>query len=119
MLMVLLDKEGFERSYDLLYLPMDFEKKHSLGYALINLTSIDVAERCFARFSTYPVTVAWSSSLQGLIPCVEKYRNSPIMHPTVEDELKPALFVEGIRAPFPRPTVDIPAPVLKKIEQAC
>merc|ERR1711959_365651 len=48
--------------------------------------------------------VCWGDPLQGLEAHVERYRNSPVMHQSVPDEYKPAVFVNGIRSTFPSPT---------------
>jgi hypothetical protein len=114
-LLLMLDEEGFERCYDLVYLPVDFVTQTSLGYALVNLTSVDIAARFYAHFDELTVlAVSWSDVIQGLLPCVEWYRNSPVMHATVPDDFKPVLFADGVPVPFPPPTQPITAPKLRK-----
>merc|ERR1712087_414117 len=56
------------------------------------------------------VEVEWSGSLQGLEKHVERYRDSPMMHKRVRDELKPMLFVGGQRVAFPPPTKALKMP---------
>jgi len=50
------------------------------------------------------VTSSWCDNFQGLSAHIERFRNSPIMHETVPDEYKPAVFVNGARMMFPPPT---------------
>lgn len=57
----------------------------------------------------------WSTNQQGLFANIEKYRNSRIMHETVDDEYQPAVFRNGCRIPFPLPTKTIRAPRLRKM----
>jgi len=51
----------------------------------------------------------WSSK-QGLHTHIELYRNSPVMHKSVDDEAKPALLRHGVRLSFPEPTQRLRAP---------
>lgn len=44
---------------------------------------------------------------------MERYQNSPVMHPDVPDEWKPALFVQGVRVDFPAPTKKVKAPKVR------
>jgi len=48
--------------------------------------------------------VVWSDSEQGLEELIVCYRNSSLMGDSIPDECKPAIFVNGVRAPFPLPT---------------
>ena len=63
--------------------------------------------------------VCWSSAFQGLLEHVERYRNSPVMHMTIPDEHKPALFSEGVRVPFPEPTQLVSVPRVRKPVATC
>lgn len=119
MLLELIDSSGFAGSYDLVYLPMDFQKKVSLGYCFINFTDSEVAVHFRDHFasvcewSTYSnkvCEVAWSDSTQGIDANIQRYRNCPVMHESVPDECKPLLFEDGVRIPFPAPTKWIRAP---------
>merc|ERR1719413_153276 len=60
--------------------------------------------------SSEPCEVLWSENLQGYDAHVERYRNSPVMHESVADKFKPALYKDGVRIPFPEPTKTIRAP---------
>lgn len=119
MLLELLDAVGFAGQYDLVYLPVDFGTGAGLGYAFVNLHSPADAEylaSCLSGFSQWVIPsekvceVAWSQPHQGFAAHVERYRNSPVMHPAVPDEWKPAVFCGGARLPFPSPTRPLKAP---------
>jgi len=113
MLVQLLDKHGFAKQYDLVYLPIDFSSQAGFGYSFVNLVSADVAERFRVHFQGFRgwelpsdkvCDVLWSAARQGLQANVERFKNSPVMHESVPDKFKPALFVDGVRVPFPPPT---------------
>jgi hypothetical protein len=122
MLLTLLDGEGFNAQYDFLYLPMDFNTRACLGYAFVNLTSPECAQRFWAKFDGYShwsipskkhCFVSWSNPHQGLDSNFARYRNSPVMHEAVPDEYRPIYFVNGKPAPFPEATKKIRAPRIK------
>lgn len=52
----------------------------------------------------------WCSEQGGLDVLVKRYQNCPVMHESVNDEFKPALYKEGIRVPFPVPTKKLRKP---------
>jgi len=119
MLLSLLDEEGFAGKYDFVYLPIDFASGAGVGYAFINMVSYQDAECFRVRFTGFTrwafpsrkvAEVAWSNPNQGLAVHIERYRNSTVMHPSVCDEYKPALFANGVRVLFPLPTRIIKAP---------
>jgi hypothetical protein len=123
MLLNLLSKHGFSKSCDLVYLPIDFQTEVGLGYAFINMVSVEEVEkfrRRFHGFSDWGIAsqkvceVTWSNPLQGLQPHIDRYRNSPVMHETVPDSYRPVLFKDGKRIPFPVPTKRIRAPRLRR-----
>jgi hypothetical protein len=122
MLLQLLNDQGFAGDYNFIYMPVDFVKQVGLGYAFINLVSNDVAPRfwrSFDRFRSWPVCstkvcrLGWSTPHQGLQTHIERYRNSPLMHKDVPDEIRPALFENGERIEFPPPTKAVHAPRLR------
>lgn len=113
MVLAMLDGEGFLGDYDFVYLPMDFRTNACLGYAFVNLTSPTVVPRFWEAFDGYTNWavpsgkvgfVSWCGPHQGYDAHVERYRNSPIMHESVPDEFKPAVFRLGMRVAFPPPT---------------
>lgn len=122
-LLELIDKQGFYGLYDLVYVPIDFQTEINHGYAFINFTSIENAEAFrghFAGFCDWMVPsdriceIAWSDALQGIDAHIQRYRDSPMMHESVEDRFRPILFKDGERIPFPAPTRKIRAPRIKR-----
>lgn len=118
-LLELLGEQGWEGLYDLVYVPIDYKQKAGLGYAFINLVDHDTAEsfrQSFQGFASWNVQsekvcqLSWSDALQGLEAHVEKYRNAFVMHESVDDVFRPALFKDGERIPFPEPTKKIRVP---------
>jgi len=119
MLLHLLDMKGFAGKYDFIYLPVDFKTQAGLGYAFLNMVSVTEAELVHTSldgFNNWAVpsnkacAVAWSTPLQGLEAHIEQYRNSAVMHSTVPDNFKPAVFKDGVRVTFPRPTKRLKKP---------
>jgi len=93
-----------------------------LGYAFVNLVSNEAANKArmalhgFAEWSvksSKACHVCWGHPLQGFDACVERYRNSPLMHHLVPAAVKPAVFQNGQRAAFPAPTKAISYPKAK------
>jgi hypothetical protein len=129
-LLQVLDKRGLAGCFDMVYVPVDFSTGRGLGYALVNMVSSAAVSAVWQAFdglaewggvvSDEECTVAWSEPNQGLAAHVERYRNSPVMHPATPDEWKPALFMQGVRVEFPAPTKKIKAPKVrgKKAEAA-
>jgi hypothetical protein len=115
----LLVRYGFGGKFDFIYLPVDFNRKANLGYAFVNLSSHQEANRFFDIFQGFMdwglaslkiSEVHWGHPLQGLQSHIDRYRNSPVMHNSVPDENKPILLRDGQRIPFPEPTKRIRAP---------
>jgi RNA recognition motif-containing protein len=115
----LLNAEGFGMLYNFIYLPAELGTGACFGYAFINMATPGDAERFveyFQGFDRWPETdtrravVHLSEALQGLDEQIERYRNSPLMHPSVADELRPAVYWQGVRMPFPEPTAPIKPP---------
>jgi len=113
MLLNLLEEEGYQGKYNFLYLPIDFQSRACLGYAFINLVEPSIVQEFWSQFSGYTkwvlpskkvCDVSWSGPHQGLEAHLERYRNSPVMHPSVPDEYKPIVLQDGIRVPFPEPS---------------
>jgi RNA recognition motif-containing protein len=124
MLLEVLIEQGFRGLYDFVYLPMDFRNGVNLGYAFVNLITNEDALNfmlVFQGFSKWFVDsvkvceVSWAHPHQGRHQHVERYRNSPVMHPSMPDDYKPMVFKKGMRVPFPPPTKVIRAPKLRPI----
>lgn len=121
-LLRLLDGKGFKCSYDFVYLPTNLTSLEHFGYAFVNFVDEDSAahfQQCFAGFTAWerPSTAKAEverSEHQGLQDHIQRYRNSPLMHESVPDELRPALFSEGIRMPLPAPTRKVAPPRRRK-----
>mmetsp|Transcript_124424 Transcript_124424/g.175564 ORF Transcript_124424/g.175564 Transcript_124424/m.175564 type:complete len:402 (-) Transcript_124424:123-1328(-) len=118
----LLNDNGFQAKYDFVYLPMDFRNGTNLGYAFVNTLTHQDALAAMEVFQGYAgwgqegdksCEVSWAHPHQGLQEHVERYRNSPVMHPLTPEEYKPMVFANGQRVPFPAPTKAIRAPKLK------
>jgi hypothetical protein len=112
MFMDMLDGQCLAGEYDFLYFPVDFETGSGLGYAFVNFTSHVEALRAWELLDGYrdwfvPSTkvceVRWSTPVQGFNANVQRYRNSPLMHPRVPDSYKPVVFSRGARIEYPAP----------------
>jgi hypothetical protein len=123
MILDLLDSLDLAGRYNFVYLPIDFQRVSSLGYAFVNLVNHDDAEKAFRGlqgFQDWKVSsqkvceVCWGEPLQGLSAHVERYRSSPVMHNDVPDQFKPILLQDGIRVAFPPPTKRIRPPRAKR-----
>lgn len=126
-LLTMLDSEGFQGKYSFVYLPTDFNNFAGFGYAFVGLEThacAEAAKRHFQGFAKWKVPsqktcdVAWSGEVQGNKAYVDKYRNSPVMHDSVPDEYKPALFANGVRVAFPAPTKRIRPPRVRHLTSA-
>lgn len=125
-LLSLLDDHHFHRKYDFVYLPMDFRNAVNLGYAFVNLLTHAIALELMDSLQGYDAwsfesskvcEVSWAHPHQGFEEHVERYRNSPVMHPTMPDEYKPMIFKDGVRVAFPQPTKAIRAPKLRPVRE--
>ena len=106
--------------FDFVYLPIDFRNRCNLGYAFVNFITPEAARLVFKLLGGFDawvfnsqkvVDVCWASPHQGLQAHVERYRNSPVMHDTVPEEYRPAVFGQGgVRLAFPQPSKRLPRP---------
>jgi len=120
--MDVLRSEGFADHASFVYVPMNLRSNGNFGYAFVDFYCADTAEQCkeqlegFSRWeepSEKALEIAWSET-QGLDAQIARYRDSPLMHESVADEMKPALYKNGSRIAFPAPTKNIKAPRLRK-----
>jgi len=120
-LLRILDEEGFQGTYCFIYVPTDFKSLSGFGYSFVAFHAHEDAVRAKEHFQGYiweepgvqSCDVAWSGAVQGREQHVERYRNSPVMHESVPDEYKPAVFEHGQRRAFPAPTKAIRPPQLR------
>merc|ERR1712232_882219 len=122
MLLDLLRSGGLAKHILFIYLPMNLKSPGNFGYAFVDFDCTDVAEQSkekldgfngWSRTSGIGLEVVWSET-QGIDSHVQRYRDSPLMHASLEDEFKPAIFKNGVRIAFPPPTKPIRAPRLRK-----
>merc|ERR1719382_2274258 len=118
-LLEMIDGQGFAGRYDFVYFPIDFRTHAALGYSFLNLCTPEDAEAfrsCFDGFARWSLPsskvcrVSWSEPHQGPQAHIDRYRNSPLMHESVPDEYRPAMFASGRRVPFPAPTKKVKPP---------
>ncbi|CAK0909770.1 unnamed protein product [Prorocentrum cordatum] len=121
-LVELLELRGLGGRYDIVYVPMDFNRKQSLGYGFVNLVSPEAASMCFRSFNgldKWPwrcskvCQVVWSD-VQGFDANVGHYRNSPVMHPDIPAPFKPTIYSGGLPVEFPPPTRELKCPRLRR-----
>mmetsp|Transcript_86469 Transcript_86469/g.181049 ORF Transcript_86469/g.181049 Transcript_86469/m.181049 type:complete len:514 (-) Transcript_86469:175-1716(-) len=119
LLVTLLENEGFTPEYDFLYLPVDFKSHSALGYAFINAVDEESALRMYKHFNNFTkwgvpsnkkCSVGWSYKSMGLDANVQRYRNSPVMHPSVPTHYQPIRRLNGKLIPFEEPTKTIKPP---------
>lgn len=125
----LLNAHGFHTKYDFLYVPLEYKAKRRLGYAMVNLVDNAQALRFGDHFDGFdnwgedavwddsktPIVksaeVKWNFNQQGTEELIARYRNSPLMHKSVEAEFRPLLFNnKGTLVPFPKSKGRIKAP---------
>lgn len=125
LVLALLDDAGFRGRYDFVYLPIDFTRGIGLGYALVSLLTPEIGQELIDRLTGFRdwavpsdsvCQASWSEPRQGYSEHLERYRNSPVMHPSVPDEYKPAIFSEGKQIPFPPPTKAIRPPRIRHLK---
>lgn len=122
MVIAMLRKEGFDGLFNFFYLPIDFRTGACLGYAFVNLVAPEHVAKFWQTFDGYfnwdipskkRCSVTWSGPHQGYLAHVERYRNSPVMHASVPECCKPAIFKDGVQVPFPAPSKATRAPRMR------
>jgi hypothetical protein len=122
-LLAVLGNQGFAAKYDFVYIPMNLRSQENFGYCFVNFVSQAEAQACKERlegFNDWNVpsdkvcSVSWSDKLQGLEGHIERYRNSPVMHHSVDDPFKPAMFLRGERVSFPPPSKHVKEPRVRR-----
>jgi hypothetical protein len=120
----LLEQHGFRGCFNFAHVPVNFQYMTNLGYALVNMVSHEEALRAMASFEGLPssasqaFSVAWSLPNQGLRAHVDRYQNSPMMHESVLEKYKPALFQNGVQVAFPAPTKKLRSPRVRQAKGA-
>merc|ERR1712110_543931 len=106
-----------------IYTPVKFSHMTTIGYAFVNFVSAAAARECLSRLDGFndwatpcenSLSVLWSEKDQGLAIIIDRHRNSPVMHASVREEFKPALYVNGVKKAFPRPTKHIKPPRVQR-----
>jgi hypothetical protein len=123
----LLDKKGCS-NYDFVYLPRDMRKPGNpagLGYAFVDFVTHDDAKKSWDKLhgfnawaelgtgftSTKACDVRWGDrKRQGLDQQIKYFQNSSLMHESVPDECRPAIYESGVRKAFPPATRRIRPP---------
>jgi len=113
----LLEEKGWGGYFDFIYMPMNFrcrEGGSNFGYVFVNVRDHWTASELMADLnsdSAYSFDAAPATELQGLAANVDKWKNDPVMHNSVPDECKPAMYdSQGIRISFPKHTKKLSKP---------
>merc|ERR1711972_694492 len=97
-LLEIIDQQGFKGLYDFVYLPLVFQTGLNLTYAFVNLSTVEDAGKFLAHFAGFNdwgmpsdmvCETVWCDALQGVNAFIGRYRDSPIMHESVEDRFQP------------------------------
>lgn len=122
-LLEMLDNEGFFGQYNFVYLPIDFQTEASLGYAFVNMVDSSYVPKLQERLTGFKKWRVPSKKICEVRLCgpwpdleahIERYRNSSVMHQSVPEDFKPALFEHGKQIPFPKPSKAPKAPQLRR-----
>jgi hypothetical protein len=129
-LLDMLESAGFVATSNFVYMPLDFRRGKGLGYALVGFERQPEAQQLLDGLQGRhfpdvrqgsdqgpPCEASWSEPQHSLAEHVERYRNSPVMHPSMPDEYKPVLFMDGRRVDFPAPTKPIRAPRIRHLKE--
>ncbi|CAE7820759.1 ML1, partial [Symbiodinium sp. CCMP2456] len=113
----LLDVHGCFETADFIYLPARFKDGLSLGYAFINFhtpaAAMDFQRKFHGMHLHLPGALGSADSppkalvvhpnlrMRSLQDLLNRYKNSPILHPDVPEGMKPFLLENGKPMPFP------------------
>jgi hypothetical protein len=115
----LLNSQGFAKKFDFIYAPVRFATMAPVGYAFVNLVSPKAAQECLSKLDGFSdwgtacedvLSVVWSESDQGLKAIIDRHRNSPVMHISIQEQFKPAMYKDGVKIKLPAPTKTIKPP---------
>jgi len=120
-LVALLQSLNLGGLFDFVYMPADFTTNVLEGYGFVNFCTPADAVWAWRQIDGYRIegsrkelNVGWGiASCQGLHKNLERYRNSPVMHESVDARLRPVYFEHGQQVCFPPPTKRIRPPRLK------
>jgi len=118
----ILRRNGFDKKFNLLYAPGDWNTGQGRGFAFVNMVSPEHADALMKgfykrkdqgsmgnRWWSDKAQVAWAND-QGLDTYLKYWKNHQVMHPAIPEKFKPAYFVDGQRQNFPEPTKSIKKP---------
>jgi len=101
---------------DFIYVPHDFKRKCGKGFGFVNFTTVQSAQNAFHQLGDFNdwksegfsskkmISVCWAKQhMQGLDNLIEFFRNSTVMHDTIDEEFKPLLLENGVPKNFPGP----------------
>lgn len=99
----------FRSVIDFVYVPIEFETRHNLGYAFVNFTDKAAVPLVAAQLVRLFGEEAFlqPAKIMGVEANVQRFRNSSVMAVLPED-CKPMLFQRGKQVPFPKPTKKLP-----------
>lgn len=132
----ILDEFGIS-GYDFIYVPINLRDFVAFRYCFVNFERNEDAAKAMATLDGFSGwaeegdkacevawsgtqeglyrSTGWSGTKQGLETLIERYRNSPLMHNSVPEVFRPALFKNGVRIEFPAPTKNVKAPKLRPV----
>merc|ERR1712224_634589 len=100
MLTSTLDAEGFSARYNFVHVPVNFQNRAGLGYALVNMVNNGAALHAQEHFTGF---CNWRGSTVEQDLCEVGWSN-PMMHESVPEQCRPALYEAGKLVAFPEPT---------------
>lgn len=110
----MLNDLGLEGKFDFFYLPFDFQRESNLGYAFINMLSVEDVDLLKQKLNGYHGWKCSSDKIcqvapgpnyrQGRDANIKHYQNRAVMHHQVPEDWKPLWLENGIPQIFPPPT---------------